>query len=113
MTFLWVLGWRPSQQIIAVDASSGDNGETLQGTIQYAGEGPIGFRATRVTGNSYTVENQWGGSWAPWHDGGQWVLGDRDGQRVVDIQISGSNGALSGTITYVGEGPIGFQALCQ
>ena len=51
----WVIGWRPSQPIHAVDISSSDNGQSYSGSITYVGEGPIGFKATRVTGNSYTV----------------------------------------------------------
>ena len=63
----WILGARSGQNAVAIDIQSPDGGETFQGTMTYAGEGPIGFRATRRTANDYAVENQWGGSGAPWH----------------------------------------------
>ncbi|OJJ14403.1 lectin OAA [marine bacterium AO1-C] len=62
--------------------------------------------------SDYAVKNQWGGSGAPWHNAGTWVLGSRQNQLVVSIDIeSNDNGkTFSGTITYEGEGPIGFKA---
>ena len=59
----------------------------------------------------YQVENQWGGSQAPWHEGGNWVLGYRANQNVVEINIKSDDGGktLNGTMTYAGEGPIGFK----
>ena len=42
----WVLGCRSGQDIVALDVTSSDNGNTLRGTNTYAGEGAIGFRAT-------------------------------------------------------------------
>ncbi|MCL2934155.1 MAG: GDYXXLXY domain-containing protein [Trichodesmium sp. MAG_R03] len=59
----WVIGGRSNQNVVAIDVKSDDGGETLNGTMTYIGEGPIGFRATRTgKNNNYTVENQWGGS---------------------------------------------------
>ena len=109
---MWVIGARPGQPVVALDLTSSDNGKTLTGQMKYAGEGPIGFRATLTQSNTYIVENQWGGSSAPWHPGGTWVIGCRPGQSVVAIHVeSGDNGAtLKGTMTYSGEGPIGFQS---
>src|SRR5688572_24202382 len=80
----WVLGARSGQNVVAIDISSPDNGQTFNGTMTYAGEGPIGFRAQHVGigTNEYKVENQWGGSSAPWHDGGTWTIGGRDNQNV-------------------------------
>lgn len=110
----YVLGARPGQNVVAIDITSADNGHTLTGTMTYAGEGPIGFKATNVKGNTYTVENQWGGSSAPWHPGGTWVIGARADQRVVQLKADSTNNSggknLGGTMTYVGEGPIGFLA---
>ena len=62
--------------------------------------------------SKYAVANQWGGSSAPWHPGGTWVLGARDNQNVVAIEIKSGDGGKSftGTMTYAGEGPIGFKA---
>jgi hypothetical protein len=62
--------------------------------------------------NNYTVMNQWGGSAAPWNAGGTWVLGGRSNQSVVAIQITSKDDGktLTGTMTYNGEGPIGFRA---
>ena len=110
----WVIGWRPAQEVQAIKISSSDNGNSFHGTMTYVNEGPIGFKATKLTGNTYAVENQWGGSSAPWHKGGHWVIGDRDGQRIiaVDAQKNG-NGELVGTTQYQNEGPIGFKAVCQ
>ncbi|MFC5044911.1 hypothetical protein ACFSTE_21375 [Aquimarina hainanensis] len=61
----------------------------------------------------YQVQNQWGGNSAPWHAGGTWVLGGRDNQNVVAIDIKSGDGGrtFSGTMTYEGEGPIGFKAI--
>ncbi len=106
----WVIGARDnqSQYVVALDIHSSDGGKTFEGTMTYAGEGPIGFKATNVTGNSYRVENQWGGSGAPWHPGGIWLIGGRD-QKCVAVQVEGDGKSLSGTMTYEGEGPIGFE----
>ena len=81
--------------------------------MTYQGEGPIGMDATQVDGSSYAIENQWGGSSAPWHEGGTFVLGARKGQNPVDFDIaSNDNGkTFTGTMTYKGEGPIGFRAI--
>jgi hypothetical protein len=108
---VWVLGCR-DQSVIAVEVTSGDGGKTLNGAMTYAGEGPIGFRSNQILTNTYAVENQWGGSSAPWHPGGAWVLGCRTGQNVVALNVTSSDGGstLNGTNTYAGEGPIGFRA---
>lgn len=110
---VWVLGGRASkpQFVIAMDIESSDDGATFTGTMQYEGEGPIGFKAKNITGNTYSVENQWGGSSAPWHPGGTWLIGGRD-QKCVKLNIkSEDNGkTLTGTMVYKGEGPIGFKA---
>lgn len=107
----WILGARQDQNVVAIDIQSPDGGETLLGTMTYADEGPIGFRASRNGANNYSVENQWGGSNAPWHPGGQWVIGFRSGQNVVALNVSSEDGGntLTGTMTYAGEGPIGFR----
>jgi hypothetical protein len=109
---MWVIGARGGQKVVALKVSSTDSGQTLTGTMTYAGEGPIGFKARMVTCNTYVVENQWGGSAAPWHPGGTWLLGCRTNQHVVAIDISSPDGgrSLQGTVTYAGEGPIGFKA---
>ena len=108
----WVIGGRSDQNVVAIDVKSDDGGETLNGTMTYIGEGPIGFRATRTgKNNNYTVENQWGGSSAPWHPGGDWVIGGRSDQNVVALNIKSDDDGktLNGTMTYIGEGPIGFR----
>jgi hypothetical protein len=106
---VWVLGCRDNQNLAAANIKSADGGETFSGTITYAGEGPISFRAKRTTGNGYAAEVQWGGSSAPWHNEGNYVIGARDGQRLVALNVSGQN--LAGTCTYAGEGPIGFKSV--
>lgn len=107
----WVLGARDNQNVVAVNIKSPDNGETFTGTMTYAGEGPIGFKATKFAQNSYTVENQWGGNNAPWHKGGQWRIGGRQNQNVIAMDVKSTDGgqSLNGTMTYAGEGPIGFK----
>lgn len=109
---LWVIGARGKQYVVALDAKSDDKGKTLNGTMTYEGEGPIGFRATRNGANNYTVENQWGGDKAPWHKGGEFVLGYRADQNMVALDIKSDDGGetLNGTMTYDGEGPIGFKS---
>jgi hypothetical protein len=106
----WVLGCRANQPVVALAVSSNDNGKTLTGTMTYAGEGPIGFRGTLTLANTYQVENQWGGSNAPWHPGGQFVIGCRGtAQGVIAVNCqSADNTNLNGTMTYSGEGPIGL-----
>lgn len=108
----WVLGYRNNQGLVAIDIKSDDNGHSFHGTITYQGEGPIGFKATLICGNTYNTENQWGGPSAPWHYGGHWVIGARDNQRCVALHVtSHDNGHnLAGTNTYAGESPIGFKA---
>jgi len=105
----WVIGGRPSQGVVALDIKSDDGGKTLTGTMTYEGEGPIGFTATLFGSNNYTVENSWGGTSG--HDGGNWVIGYRSGQNVVAVNVTSKDGGktLSGTMTYEGEGPIGFE----
>lgn len=107
----WVLGARDNQKVVAIDIKSGDGGKTFNGTMTYAGEGPIGFKAQRTGQNQYNVENQWGGNDAPWHPGGKWVIGGRDNQNVIALNVTSSDGGknLSGTNTYANEGPIGFR----
>lgn len=111
----WVLGARDNQNVVEINIASNDNGQTFTGTMTYAGEGPIGFRAQRTSQNNYTVENQWGGEQAPWHPGGNWIIGARDNQNVVQLKVASSDGGktLNGTTTYSGEGPIGFRGTLQ
>jgi hypothetical protein len=107
----WVLGCRGKQGVVAINIKSTDDGQTLTGTITYAGEGPIGFKSVEVDGGVYAVENQWGGTSAPWNRGGFWFIGCRGNQGVVAVDISSSDKGinLTGTMTYAGEGPIGFK----
>jgi hypothetical protein len=110
---IWEIGGREDQDVVAIAARASDAGDDgqLVGTMTYAGEGPIGFRAVRSEGNRYAVENQWGGEDAPWHEGGVWVLGDREEQRATAIEVVASMAwqQLAGTVTYAGEEPIGFR----
>lgn len=108
---LFLLGARNGQNAVAFDLQSNDGGQTITGTMTYAGEGPIGVQGSVSGGVAYDATNQWGGNSAPWHQGGQWVLGCRPDQKVVAIDVtSPDNGkTLAGTMTYAGEGPIGFR----
>ena len=110
----WTLGNRPAQEVQAIHIKSNDNGKTFSGTMTYINEGPIGFKATWISENNYAVQNQWGGNYAPWHDGGRWVIGDRNGQRIIAVDVDkNSSGELVGTAHYQNEGPIGFKADCK
>ena len=108
---VWIIGGRQNQKVVKVDADSQDGGCSLFGTMAYSGEGPIGFKATRIGGNNWKVENQWGGSQAPWHQGGTWTIGCREQQPVVSLHIGSSDqgNSLIGHMTYKGEGPIAFK----
>ena len=46
----------------------------------------------------YSVENQWGGSSAPWNPGGTWIIGGRPNQNMIAIDIKSNDGGktLSG-----------------
>ena len=112
---LWVLGTRSDQLPVKFDITSNDGGQTFTGTMTYKGEGPIGFRAELIGNNVYFVENRWGGNSAPWHDAGYMLIGYRGNQAVVDLDIVSSDDGetFSGTMTYEGEGPIGFYGEMQ
>lgn len=43
-----MIGGRNGQAVIALDVRSTDKGQTLNGTMTYNNEGPIGFRGTRA-----------------------------------------------------------------
>lgn len=107
----WIIGCRTGQNVVALNVESSDGGSSLDGTMTYSGEGPIGFKSELVDGGVFAVQNQWGGSSAPWHQGGEWVIGGRDqGVAALDITSDDDGKTFSGTMTYVGEGPIGFRA---
>lgn len=107
----WVIGARDNQHIVAMKAKSTDNGKTLEGTMTYSNEGYIRARAKRTNGVVYHVDNQYSGSW---NDGGAWVLGTRRHRKQylvgIDIASKDDGKTFVGTVTYDGEGPIGFRA---
>ncbi len=109
---VFVIGGRDNQRAVGLWASSDDGGQSFRGMMRYAGEGNLGFRATNVGGNTYRTEVQWGGDAAPWHANGEFVIGGRDNQRCVKIEIeSGDDGvSFHGIMVYSGEGPIGLRA---
>jgi hypothetical protein len=103
------LGCRSDQRVSNINITSEDEGKTFSGTMVYEGEGPIGVKATQIAGSNYKVDNQWGGEEAEWNPGGNWIIGSRTGQNVVQLAVDFTNGSLTGTMTYVGEGPIAFE----
>ncbi|MCA9683789.1 MAG: hypothetical protein KC457_16435, partial [Myxococcales bacterium] len=123
---IFTIGGREGQRAVGLWATSTDDGLTLTGEMQYGkssqwpnGEGKIGFRAKNVGGNNYDTEVQWGGTDAPWRPNGRFVLGGRDGQRLVGIQVSSADDGktFTGQMRYGksaqwpnGEGEIGFRA---
>lgn len=106
------IGNRSGQLPVALAAKSGDGGRNFAGVITYVGETPIGFRARLDTMNTYFVEDRSAGSNTAWHDAGLFLLGSRTGQNVValDFKSPDAGETLRGSITYTGEGPIGFEA---
>jgi hypothetical protein len=108
---LFLLGSRDGQNAVAFDIHSTDDGKSFTGTMTYSGEGPIGFQGGQAEGHAYNATNQWGGNSAPWHEGGQWVVGGRASQAVVALSVKSADAGqtLTGTMTYSGEGPIGFK----
>lgn len=60
----------------------------------------------------YVVENQWGGTHAPWFPAGEWVLGNRDGQNLIRIDVSSNDGGktLIGYVIYENESHKDFKA---
>jgi hypothetical protein len=92
--------------------TSNDEGKSLFGVMTYAGEGPIGFKATATLNQHVNTYVQWGGNSAPWHNNGVIVLSSRQPQEINSIDIaSQDNGqTFSGEVVYDGEGPIGFMA---
>jgi hypothetical protein len=110
---IWVLSGRYNQDVVSMDIKSNDCGKTLEGTMTYKNEGPIGFKGVHVIDNTYEVFNQWGGSSAPWHRGGDMIIGARDAQRVIQLKFTSIDCGkdFSGDMTYSGEGKIGFKAI--
>lgn len=106
----WILGCRPDQEVTHINITSEDGGKTFTGSMVYQGEGSIEVKATQIAGNNYKVENQWGGEEAEWHPGGNWIIGGRTGQNAVQLTVNADESGLIGTMTYEGEGPIGFDA---
>ena len=84
----------------------------MYGSVQYAREGPIGFRGMYIDWNMRRTEKQWGGNHAAWHQGAIWILGGRNNQLVAGLEmVSHDNGDLYfGSMSYHGKGPIGFKA---
>lgn len=109
----WTLGGRLEQKAVRFEIRSSDEGETLAGTMTYANEGPVEFRARRVRQNTYRVENHWGDPSEPWHEAGTWTIGGRANQNVVALDLQSADGgkSLVGTVTYQGEGPIDFRSV--
>lgn len=87
----WALGDRSDQKLIMINVSpKGD--VDLEGWVQYENEGPISFRAFRLSGNTYKVQYQWGGHSAPWNDApSNWNIGGRLNQKVIYL-----NAVMSG-----------------
>lgn len=108
----YILGSRSAQGAIEMNITSADNGKTFTGTMTYENEGSIAVKATQTSGNCYSVQNQWGGSSAPWHHAAGWIIGCRNGQQVVSLQYTSKNGGktLEGKMQYDQEGDIAFKA---
>ncbi|MCA8986542.1 MAG: SUMF1/EgtB/PvdO family nonheme iron enzyme [Planctomycetaceae bacterium] len=106
---VWVLGNRGDRQqyLVEIDIHSNDDGKTFSGTVTYAGEGPVPFRATHVAINSYRGEVYFGDDW---HSDGDWLIGSRD-KRAVMVSAKSTDGGktMSGIMEYLGEDPQGLE----
>lgn len=51
----WQIGSREGQNVTALVVTSADEGQTLQGSIAYAGEGPIRLKAVRESGEMLSL----------------------------------------------------------
>ena len=108
----FTMGCNKSAALIKLDVSSTDNGQTLTGTAQYQGNGSIGIKFTynndSSAPNAYDCTVTYGGvSYPRW----TWVLGDRGADQLpvaFNISNGGEGTTLTGTMTYNGEGHIGF-----
>ncbi|MCB0047014.1 MAG: hypothetical protein KDD92_16440 [Caldilineaceae bacterium] len=104
----------PEMQIVALDLSSSDQGETLSGTVRFEGRGEEPLIAKHGNENVYDIYLQ--PKDIPIDESkkrnGQWQLGVRKHQRVTSLAVSiSAQGELSGTIAYIGEEPVIIQGL--
>ncbi|WP_435261164.1 lectin OAA family protein [Tenacibaculum sp. nBUS_03] len=108
----WVIGARDGQNVVALKVSAVENTKDLKGEVTYEGEGPIVFQGKETAGSAFEVQNQWGGPNSPWNPGGVFVLGSRDKQQPIalDIKSNDEGQTFTGTMTYEGEGPIDLEA---
>lgn len=102
----WVLGSRDDAPVTALSIESIDRGATLIGTVTYGESVPVAFRAKRIMGDSFLVEDRSGEPGEPWLAAGTWVLGGRGGQGLAAVHVERDGDGLSGTMTYSGETPI-------
>lgn len=111
-TGVWVVGNRKDQKVTDLDIRSCDGGSTLCGWMRYAGEGPIRFKAKRLCGNTYAVENQWGKPSEKWNPAGMWLLGGRTDRYLTELKIKSADEGrtYTGTATYRGESPMRFRS---
>lgn len=111
----WVLGGRKDKKVVSIDIGSPDQGATLAGSFAYDGEGPVDFKATRVSGSDYKVQIRWGGVNGAWRDEPIWKIGDRPEKPLVRLNATSKDGGmiLEGTMTYQDEGSIGFRGTAK
>ncbi|MCB0186385.1 MAG: hypothetical protein KDE31_19090, partial [Caldilineaceae bacterium] len=131
------LGWTASSDAanVTLSSNSGNTPATVVVTVDPTGlaqglqQGTLTFTPTETTlapvtvayfinvenaaqNNRYAVESNVGGDESPWEDAGVWIIGGRQAQQVVALDIASSDGGatLTGTMTYAGEGPIAVRA---
>lgn len=64
----------------------------------------------RSNKNVYKVQNQWGGTSAPWHDGGEFEFGTPK-KPLIALEFTSNDGVvITGTVTYLGTKPTEFSA---
>lgn len=108
----YTLGGRGAQRAVAIDIRSTDDGQSLTGSMTYAGEGPLRLRLTHLRGGHFRTEVCWGGPDAPWHANGDMVLGSNGDIKPVlafDVRSDDGGETLAGTVTYRGDAPIAWR----
>ena len=112
----WMIGSRVYERVLKLKASSADGGNTLMGKVTFEGSGATGFKGVRYGDSRYTVSIQFytqryvESGTILWVQEGDWIIGGRHDQPVVDIDISGNGYSFTGSMTYLGEGPISVSA---
>lgn len=108
---VFTINGRSPKPVTALNLNSTDGGKTLTGEVTFQGESPVNVTAVLRATNSYTVNLP--GADDPRLAGLEWQIGSREGQNVVALNVTSTDGGQTwqGAITYAGEGPIRLKAI--